>query len=364
MPRRLAGTAIILTRSKSRSIHQQRIAHPFRLLLLACLCLQILACGTHIPPRAKQVTAPSQAKKQVHWFEQLAFTTARQAATGNPKSAAINATKSVVKAGASSLLKDVPDWLKRIEVEADITEDSKPEFSLLTVQPLFQSKDYLNTLFTQGRVAYGRDGRTTLNIGLGYRRLLYSEGLMLGANTFFDYESPFDHRRVGVGVEVRSGPLELNVNYYEALSQKVQADGNALERALDGYGLEAGAQIPYLPWARLFAKQFFWDTVDLGKNIDGQRIGLRLRPFPFIEAEVGYTNDNVNPGAVFGHIRISFGLGRTERDSGVATIDDVPFRFSSMRELTLDKVRRENTIRVERSKPTATGGTVVVSRGT
>jgi len=299
-------------------------------------------------------------------FEYLALTAFRQAVSGDPKSAGFGAARSLRGAGIKSFLQDAPGWLKRTEVEFDITHNSKPEFSLLTVQPLFQSEDYLNTLFTQGRFAYGRSGdRKTFNIGFGYRRLVFGEGLMLGANTFFDYEAPFDHRRVGAGGEIRSGPLELNVNYYDAISRKVKADGGAHERALDGYDLELGVQIPYLPWARLFGKYFYWDTVEVAKNIRGQRIGLRLRPLPFIEAEVGYTDDNFNKAATFVHIRLSFGLGRTASDSGVATIDDAPFSFTSMKEQTLDKVRRENTIRVERTKTSGTGNvTVTVSRGT
>lgn len=273
--------------------------------------------------------------------------------------------RSLLGAGFTGFLQDAPGWLKRTEFEANITEDIKPQFSLLTVQPLSQSVDYLNTLFSQARVAYGRGGRTTLNLGTGYRRLFFGEVLMLGANTFFDYEAPYDHRRVGIGIEVRSQPLELNVNHYNGISGKVRAGtGGTRERALDGYDLEVGAQIPYLPWARLFGKYFYWDSVAKAKNVQGKRVGLRLRPFPLAEVEVGYTDDNFNPATTFVHIRISLGLGRTAQDSGVAKIDDVPFKFTSMKEQTLDKVRRENTIRVERTKPAPGGGRVIVIRGT
>jgi hypothetical protein len=206
---------------------------------------------------AQEAKSSLEATKKVHWLEHAALTAVQQAASGNPRSAGLGAARSVLGAGIGSLKEDAPGWLKRTEVEFDFTESSKPEFSLLTVQPLFQAEDYLNTLFTQGRVAYGRDGRRTLNLGIGYRRLVSDEALMLGINTFFDYEAPFSHRRVGVGGEIRSGPLELNVNYYEALSGKRNANKGALERALDGYDLEVGAQIPYLPWARLFGKYFY-----------------------------------------------------------------------------------------------------------
>jgi len=315
------------------------------------------------------VSQPGETSKAApNGFEHLALTMVQQAASGDPGSAALGAARSLLGAGITSFLQDVPGWLKRTEVEFDITHNSKPEFSLLTVQPLFQSEDYLNTLLTQGRVAYGRSGdRKTFNLGFGYRRLVLGEGLMLGANTFFDYEAPFDHRRVGIGGEIRSGPLELNLNYYNAISGKVKADRGAHERALDGYDLELGAQLPYLPWARLFGKYSYWDTVAVAKNVHGQTVGLRLRPFPIGEIEVGYTDDNFNPAAAFVKIRLSFGLGRTARDSDIAKIDETPFSFTNMKEQTLDKVRRDNTITVERTKPAGAGTgnvTARVRRGT
>ena len=330
-------------------------------------CVQRIGCGVYRPMFAQDAHGSLGGAQNAYSFERVALTAAQQLSSGDPKSAALGAARSLLGAGFTDLLKASPGWLKRTEIEFDITKYSKPEFSLLTVQPLFQSKNDLDTFFTQGRFAYGRDAdRKTFNLGFGYRRLVLGEGLMLGANTFFDYEAPFDHRRVGMGGEIRSGPLELNVNYYNAISRKVKADGGAHERALDGYDLEMGAQLPYLPWARVFGKYFYWDTVQKAKNVQGKRVGLRLRPFPLAEIEVGYTDDNFNPPATFVHIRVSLGLGRTEQDSGIAKIDEVPFRFTSMKEQTLDKVRRENTIRVERTKPAAAGGTatITISRGT
>ena len=346
---------------------------PLRYLRLPYLTFPLLCgfiCytavwGFPVLSPAEQANSSSDTPERVYWSEHFTLSALRQTVTGNPKFSLIRPATSAANSALTDFLKRQPGWLKRIEFEADITENLKPEFSILTVQPLYQPKDLLNTFFTQGRFAYGRNDRKTFNIGLGFRRLIFQERVMLGINTFFDYEAPFDHRRVGVGAEVRSLPLELNANYYDGISGERSARGNSIERALDGYDLEAGMQLPYIPWARVFGKYFYFETVARAKNIHGGRVSLRLRPLPITEVEVGWVKDNFNKGAAFVNIRLSFGLGRTEQDSGVAKIDDQPFRFESMKDLTLDKVRRENTIRVEQFDRSS-GGTisVVVSRST
>ena len=54
----------------------------------------------------------------------------------------------------------LPDWLGRFEVEAELAavesgDNLKPEFSVLTVQPLFQNADKTETYFTQLQANYG-----------------------------------------------------------------------------------------------------------------------------------------------------------------------------------------------------------------
>ena len=110
------------------------------------------------------------------------------------------------------------EYLRRIELQWDVSTEGKPVYNALTVQPLYQSYDLKHTVFTQGRVAYDSDGRTTTNIGFGYRRLIMDDKLMLGANTFHDYEFPFHHQRVGGGIEIISSAIELNSNYYNAIT--------------------------------------------------------------------------------------------------------------------------------------------------
>ena len=68
---------------------------------------------------------------------------------------------------------------------------------LLVVAPLSDKEDIQNTIFTQLSVFYV-DSRTTLNTGLGYRRLEFDNTLILGVNAFYDHEFPYDHGRFSI----------------------------------------------------------------------------------------------------------------------------------------------------------------------
>ena len=62
------------------------------------------------------------------------------------------------------------EWIKRIEAEINVQANSKPVFSVRTVQPIYQSPNKEKTLFTQLRYAEHTDfsvRRHTTNIGLG-----------------------------------------------------------------------------------------------------------------------------------------------------------------------------------------------------
>ncbi len=255
-----------------------------------------------------------------------------------------------------------PDWLSRTEFELDVGEDDKPEFSLLTVQPLFQSANKRDTIFTQLRVARNfssGEHRITTNAGLGYRRLLANNTILVGANLFYDYEWKFQHSRIGVGGEVRFSAFDFYVNYYNALSGKRGAGTDTSEEALDGLDVELTAQVPYLPWARVRGKYFTWDTKALENNIDGYSSSVEMDLHQNLQVEAGYTDDDFNKGVWF--VKLRFIPGNRNRPvlASNRAIDTEAFRMRDMRDHTLDKVRRQNNIIVERT----TGGSITVSRG-
>ncbi len=240
-----------------------------------------------------------------------------------------------------------PAWVQRIEFEGYFGEDLKPRFSLETVQPFYQSADKRDTVFGQFRLSYDNNDRTTANFGVGYRRLVLGDKIMLGGNLFYDHEFPTDHQRFGAGLEVRSSAFELNANWYDATSNWIAVSDTLEERAQDGYAVELGAQVPYLPWAHAFVSSHKWQGIE-ADDVEGETYSLRLRPTSYLEVEAGVTDDDATDRSyVMTRLRLPFGQVAQARKKQ-PWIDSKPFRWGeSMAGHTLDRVRRENIIRVE-----------------
>ena len=109
-------------------------------------------------------------------------------------------------------------YFPTVEISVETKEGSKPTTGILVVAPLSDQEDIENTLFTQVSAFY-TDNRTTLNAGLGYRRMEFDNTLMLGVNAFYDHEFPYDHGRYSVGLEARSTVGEINANMYQAITK-------------------------------------------------------------------------------------------------------------------------------------------------
>ena len=63
-------------------------------------------------------------------------------------------------------------YFPTVELSLDTQGGSKPTSGILVVAPLSDESDIKNTVFTQLSAFY-QDNRTTLNAGLGYRRLAF-----------------------------------------------------------------------------------------------------------------------------------------------------------------------------------------------
>lgn len=288
------------------------------------------------------------------------ITTSTINAASNQKKSAINFSRDLVNKVGSDIANnaDMPEYLKRIELGWDVSSEGKPEYDILTVQPLFQSHDLSHTIFTQARLAYGNDGRTTTNVGFGYRSLTLNQKLILGANTFFDYEFPYHHQRVGAGIEIKSSAIELYSNYYNAVTDWRYADTGYIEKALDGYDMELGTQLPYLPWAYIFTKKHYYDGITADNDTNGEKFSLRLRPVSFLEFEFGKIDDDETIATEYAKASVRVGWGN-KSSKKVKLISNRAFEFNeSVADKTLSKVRRSNTIRKER-KSTNSGNTTI-----
>lgn len=260
---------------------------------------------------------------------------------------------------------DAPGWLKRTEVNLGLFQGGKPEQSILTVQPLYQSKGKQDTVFVQGSIyhyaLYG-DYRWTSNIGLGYRRLLDNNHLLLGINGFFDNEFTYGHRRASIGLESKYGPFDFAFNDYFALTGDKSVKGD-IEHVMDGRDFQVRSQFPFVPWVKVAGKYYWWDAVKASSDTKGFDVSGEFDLHPNLSVKLGHSDDNLaNPSdSGSGYVMVSLHLGGSDGPtlaSGPAYSNQI-FEKRDLRGETLAKVERENRILVERR----TSGGVVIKRG-
>lgn len=286
---------------------------------------------------------------------------AQQLAQGSVGGAANTLANAGIDYWYDAVGEDMPAWAKRFEFELQLQEIGKPEWSVLTVQPLYESDDLQDTVFTQVsqlRYNYLGDDRDVTNVGLGYRRLMADNTVLVGANTFFDYDWRYNHQRASVGVEAKWSGLDLTANNYFGLSSWHSVGTNQEEKPLDGYDVELGMQVPYLPWARVYAKAYEWDSIR-GSDIDGWQASTELDLTQNFQFEGGVKDDDTTSGTEgFATIRFHFAFNKPTATSSKLTSSQ-PWEMRDMRNYRLDKVRRENKVITER----ASSG-VIIKRGT
>ena len=234
--------------------------------------------------------------------------------------------------------------LDRTEVTVEGFEGSKPTFNILTTQPITESADLKHTTFWQGSI-FSNDGRETLNLGLGYRRLSDDEKWLSGINLFYDHEFPYDHRRASIGAELKSSLVEFNANKYYGLSNALTGENGVQETALGGFEFELGTQIPYIPGTKFFAKQFKWDGEDGGADLKGKTysldIGREILTNTSLEAGI-HDYDGTKASEKFAKLTYYFGKQSKPAKPFISTVAFE--KLKSMKDNRLDKVRRTNTI--------------------
>ena len=149
------------------------------------------------------------------------------------------------------------------EVSLKLQDENKPEGGILVVKPLSSAEEVERTWFTQGSL-FLKDGRTTVNAGIGYRKLQLDRTLLLGVNAFYDHEFPHDHGRGSLGFEARSTVGELNINLYHRLSGWEDVGGGLEEISVGGADVELGVPVPYMNWLQVYLRAFKWNS-----EIDG-----------------------------------------------------------------------------------------------
>lgn len=259
------------------------------------------------------------------------------------KSTVIDKTLEVFEDGFNSLFSNT-------ELTIEGRTKSDPNFSLLTIQPISESEDKKDLTFFQGSILR-QNNRDTINLGVGYRQLSDDEKWIYGVNAFHDYDNTYEHSRMSLGAELRSSAFEINANKYFATSgAKTGKDGNT-ERALDGYELEVGGQVPYIPSAKVFVKNWKWDgyqTSDTKGNTYSLQINAPIAPNVTLEAGRKDFDSQTDIDFVNLTYRLKLGNGSTDQDVVVSSIiADQAFNNTSMKKKMLDKVRRKNQIVIQ-----------------
>ena len=219
-------------------------------------------------------------------------------------------------------------------------EGNKPEIGILTFKPL---KDTDNGLtFFQGSFFTHDGDRETLNLGFGKRILSDDESFLFGLNAFYDHELDYDHQRASIGGEIKSSILELNTNHYFAISNEVTGKNSVKETVADGYDLEIGAHIPYMPSAKFYTKLFEYE-IPGGSDFEGieysSRIGI---PNSGMNIETGFIDYGNNSYEDQWFFKLTYNLSKMNADKSF--ISDEAFERVSMKDKKYEKVRRENLI--------------------
>ena len=124
--------------------------------------------------------------------------------------------------------------LKYLDFSLNVQEGFDPSIQIESVSKLIEFDD--GALFNQLNLI-SQDSKTTINLGVGKRKLYDSDTYMLGTNFFIDYQFDESHLRSGLGFEAISNSLDFIANYYNAISG-FKTTGDGREKALDGYDLK------------------------------------------------------------------------------------------------------------------------------
>ena len=236
---------------------------------------------------------------------------------------------------------------------------SDPNFTLLTINPISESDDKKDLTFFQGSLLR-QNGRDTINLGIGYRQLTDDEKWIYGVNAFHDYDATHEHTRVSLGAEIRSSVFEVNINKYFATSGALTGKDGNTERALDGQEIEIGGQVPFIPSAKIFVKNWKWEgyqTSDTKGNTYSIQINAPIAPNIILEAGTKDYDSQTDIDFVNLTYKLSLGGGSSEQDGMVKDlISDQAFNNTSMKKRMLDKVRRKNTIVIQTNFSSAAGG--------
>lgn len=236
-------------------------------------------------------------------------------------------------------------WMRRTTLSFQFQEGWKPLYSVETIQPLGHYDDKSRDVwFTQQRISRASDIGTTLNVGVGYRRISKDDRRLYGAHLFYDHRFLRHHDRLSGGLEYMSGESEFRFNWYDSVSNERVLDANlhTLERVANGYTLEYGKTFKNARWARVYVEGYHWNQ-ERQADKNGLRVGSELQLTPRVSVDMGYNKPEHNSGGAYGKITFRLAGSPVAWYGGKHSVEGT----MSVRSKMLSLVRRHNTIWVE-----------------
>ena len=236
-------------------------------------------------------------------------------------------------------------WMRRTTLSFQFQEGWKPLYSVETVQPLGHYDDKSRDVwFTQQRISRASDIGTTLNVGVGYRRISKDDRRLYGAHLFYDHRFLRHHDRLSAGLEYMSGESEFRFNWYGSASDERILDANlhTLERVANGYTLEYGKTFKNARWARVYVEGYNWNQ-ERQADKNGLRLGSELQLTSRVSIDMGYNKPEHSSGGAYGKITFRLAGSPVAWYGGKHRVEGA----MSVRSKMLSLVRRHNTIWVE-----------------
>ena len=251
----------------------------------------------------------------------------------------INAATAAASDKISTFAKDNFKSIKYLDFEIEAREYLKPTFRIMSVSEILKIDS--GTIFNQTSFN-NHDGDQTINIGLGGRKLLNNNTILVGSNIFYDHQFNDNHQRTGAGVEAISSIFDLRGNYYNAISSRKNTSEGGIERALDGWDAQVDYHLPIKQDISVFLNAFEFENSEAGSTFKdkGNKMGLNGK-FGHFLIEAGYLDDNQESDSYYGSIKFVVNMGQDKIESSKNLVE-----YLYVGHKLYEPVKRENKIRV------------------
>jgi hypothetical protein len=243
-------------------------------------------------------------------------------------------------------------------------------FTLDVLVPLYQGEK--NILFFNSRLNKDDRQGSEVNLGFGYRHLLFSDKAVLGVNGYYDARWTgwgTRHEQVGIGAEVMTEWVTGRMNGYFALTDPqisgmtgpssgyyfrdigLYTGSGSLEETLGGFDGEVGFKIPYLSkyvetWVYAGGYHFQGDYVN---DVNGFSSRVEVIPTDFLRLNFEYRNDTLNHDQYYGEVAVAVPFSIENLLSGKNPFEGIGSHIGgerTLKERMVEPVRRDVDVQV------------------